>query len=373
MFFHRFRRRILNKRSPRLLIVNNIPAFYRTRPFNSLVRHWADKTSGSSLVVYQARRDPHRRGEWFFTPDDEFPYAYKFLAQRTIKVWGVVNYPPKFGVFTLMCFRPTHLLVAGWDSPISLACAAYAGITRSRTAFWVESNETTSRRSGLLARCYRRALLRSADLAVVPTQASADHVNKIAGRKVDSVLLPNPVSLQRLPLSTSNSRRFIYLGDFSERKGFDIFLRACALGAATQWTGVAWGADVEGLSYSRPPNCELRPAAPLHEILPSLSSNDVWLIPSRRDPAPLTYSEALALGLRVVVSDAIAYAEHAGRTNGAGVARVDDPSSFLLVAESLREAAGPGRSASAEVTCDNWASTLASALVADESNPPTSQ
>ena len=63
--------------------------------------------------------------------------------------------------------------------------------------------------------------------------------------------------------------------------------------------------------------------------MPLLRSTDVIVIPSRVDPAPLTYSEGLALGLRVILSDTIAYREHAAQTLGVVVADFEATDSVL--------------------------------------------
>jgi glycosyltransferase involved in cell wall biosynthesis len=172
---------------------------------------------------------------------------------------------------------------------------------------------------------------------------------------MDVAFLANPVALERMTDDGSDGRRILFIGELSARKGFDVFMEACALGAHAGWTGLAWGDDTEGLAAQAPANCRVAPARPLEVLIPDLRSADVWAIPSRRDPAPLTFSEALALGLRVTVSDAIAYSELATSTLGADVHGAEDPESLIASAERLISGSRPTDRSAAEVSEVYWA------------------
>ena len=347
----------------RLLILNNLPAFYRTGPFNSLVDAWRDRTGGEAMVAYQARRDPFRRQEWFYSADAEIPYRHVFISNRTVRVRGRVTYSPRFGASILTRFRPTHMLVAGWDTPMSLAAATYRRASATTLSLWVESNSSTTRRTGALSVAYRRSVLRSADCVLVPTRASSEYVNSTSQRNMSILELPNPVMLDRLGETRSgDDKRLIFLGDFSRRKGFDVFAEAVRLGQSAGWRGHAWGTDTEGLASVVPPNCKVTTGLPLSEIIPMLSSRDVWLIPSRVDPAPLTFSEAMALGLRVVVSDAVAYAATI-EGDGVGASRDEDSQNLLDVAARLYRSRRPDEAASRRFTADYWGTAVADFLL----------
>ncbi len=355
-------------RRPRLLIVNNLPSHYRTAPFAALCELWAARTGGEAHVAYQVRRDPQRRGEWFFTPDADIPFRHSFQSPNSRALKQMTLYPPRFGLGLLLRFRPTHILAAGWDTPLSVGCAAYARVMGTTAAFWVESNASTSQRRGMLASRLKRYVLDAGLGVVVPTERSLDLIHSITPKNFSVVQLPNPVALARLPETPANGKRMIFVGELSERKGFDTFLEACARGESEGWTGAAWGDDSAGLAAEAPPNCTVSPALPLALLLPQLRTTDIWTIPSRRDPAPLTYSEALALGVRVSVSESVAYSEHARGTIGAGIHKSSDAASLLRSAGDLLSAPRPDERAAEFVSQSTWAQAIVALLLAGKSH-----
>lgn len=346
---------------PRLLVINNKPAFYRTQPFAALVDHWFERTGGSAVVAYQVRRDPFGRSEWFYTPDDELPYEYYFARSRTVSGQPWRRNTPIGSIKIFRQFRPSHVFTAGWDTPLSLAAGIYAKATSAQLGIWVESNPSTSTQQGVMANRYRRGFLRSASFAVVPTQQSEDYVRHLHGGDLPCRRLLNPVSLTRLD-SPKARPRLIFVGDLSARKGFDRFEDLVTRGAPHGWDGVAWGRDTESLASRVSSNCVVHEAVPQSELIPHLRSSDILVIPSRVDPAPLTYSEGLALGLRMIVSDTIAYREHARATPGVRVSS-GDAGDLLAAANDLREEMRPPSTASVEVSPEHWALSVLDGLV----------
>src|SRR4051794_516061 len=129
--------------APRLLIINNKPAFYRTAPFASLLGQFRDKTGGGGMVGYQVRRDLHSRGEWFHSPDDQLPFPVYFAAKEARSGNPWFSYRLGGLVSLYWRLRPTHIFAAGWDSPLSIGASAYSRLPDVRLGVWVESNPST--------------------------------------------------------------------------------------------------------------------------------------------------------------------------------------------------------------------------------------
>lgn len=347
---------------PRLLVINNMPAYYRTPLFQAIVDEWERQTGGSAEVGYQVRRDSHARSEWFFSPDDELKYPHFFVSPDTVPRKHVTGYPLRTSIRRFALTRPTHIFVAGWDSPLSVQAAAWARISGARMAAWVESNPSTSKLKGGLGDVYRRTFLRSASLAVVPTRSSRDHVQQLSGRPLPTLMIPNPVSVPRIPPTQLHGRRIVFLGDLSHRKGFDIFVDAAQILQERGWSAVAWGRDPEGRA-AQAGSVEVRQSQPLEKIIPQLRSNDVLMITSRWDPAPLTFSEGIALGLRLILSDSVAYADGLESVQGVRVARSEDPRAFADQALALMHEDRPSPEQSTEVRPAWFAGKLVGSLV----------
>jgi glycosyltransferase involved in cell wall biosynthesis len=300
---------------PHLVVVNNLPAFYRTPAFAALQTAWFQQTSGRFTVLYQSRRDPARREENFFTPDDQLPYAHMFLSRECDTSDGASRYRAAFGVRMWVGVRPTHILTAGWDTPASIASQVYGRVTGARLCLWSESTAQTSAHAGLLPGMYRRWAASGADSYLFPTKAAKAWLEAISGRSLEpSLVLPNPVRGDRLPDDNISDPRFVFLGDLSRRKGFDLVCEV--MRRHTGWSSVAYGRDPESLSALAPSNVLWHGSHPFSAILPTLRASDVLVIPSRSDPAPLTFSEGLVLGLRIVVSPEIAYGAEYGGQDG---------------------------------------------------------
>lgn len=356
---------------PRLLVINNMPAFYRTPLFAELIKQFSAATGGDGMVAYQVRRDPLGRGEWFYTPDDELPFAHHFSSVEAKASSWRTGYPIRFDPDLWFGYRPTHIFAAGWDSPLSLAAATWARARGATFGTWVESNQSTSRRRSGPADLYRRLFLRSADFVVVPSDASRDYVQALTGRRMHTVKLLNSVALDRIadvPPATVPWRRIVFLGDLSRRKGFDLFQESARHLSPEGWAAVAWGRDTEGLGRMEP-SVEVRESRLLRDIVPALHPRDILVIPSRSDPAPLTFSEGLALGLRVVISDAVAYAAEAPRLAGVEAAPAKDNESVADAVRRLHSAARPDVPASLEVAHTYFADHVVRALVSARQAP----
>ncbi|NYG54699.1 glycosyltransferase family 4 protein [Nocardioides perillae] len=339
-----------------------MPAYYRTPAYAAMAEEFAARTGGSTLVCYQVRRAARERAEWFYTADAEFPFDYYFVQPDFRYVAGR-KMPAAPGGRLLLRYRPTHVFTAGWDTPLSLAASTWARWAGVHLGVWVESSPLTSKHDNLLLNAARRRFLRPATFAVVPTDASRAHVDRLAGRHVRSRLLLNPVDLGRLPDQFSEAgARVIFLGDLTRRKGFDVLLQAATVLRVRDIEVHAWGRDIEGLAAVAD-DVTIHGAAPLPEILPMLRSTDVLVIPSRVDPAPLTYSEALALGLRVVVSETIAYAGHASTTVGAVVSDCSSPAALIGAIEAALTSRRPDPESSREVTPRHFGTTVVDALL----------
>lgn len=348
--------------APRLIVINNMPSYYRTPAYEAMATEFARRTGGETLVAYQVRRASRERAEWFYTPDTDFPFDHVFVQPDFRHIAGR-KLPAAPGARVLLGYRPTHCFTAGWDTPLSLAASSWARASRMRLGVWVESSPLTSKHDNLMLNAARRAFLGPADFAVVPTEVSRVYVNRLAGRDVPSRVLLNPVRLSRLADAPSGAApRVVFLGDLSRRKGYDVLRGAATVLRQQGLETHAWGRDVDGLAR-RESDVLVHAPVPLSAIVPLLRSTDVLVISSRVDPAPLTYSEALALGVRVVVSDTIAYAQHAAATTGATVSDCSTPESL---AHGIARALGsprPDAAATMEVTPEHFGRSVVDALL----------
>lgn len=343
--------------TPHLVVINNLPAFYRTPAFAALQTAWFQETGGRFTVIYQSRRDPARRDESFFTPDDEFPYEHRFLSAECDTSSGMSHYRGGLGLRAWLGIRPTHILTAGWDTPASIASQLYRRVTGTRLCLWSESTAWTSAHSGRLSTQYRKWAVRGADSYIFPTVSSKTWLGEVSGRDLDrSVVLPNPVQGHRLPDVQASTPRFLFIGDLSRRKGFDLVCDA--MRDRETWSCIAYGRDSESLSGLAPSNLSWRGSQPFEAILPTLRGSDVLLIPSRSDPAPLTFSEGLVLGLRIVVSPDIAYGVEYASSHGICVPKELTPAGLGHAMENALAVQRPSTDMARSAHTEHWAAEV---------------
>lgn len=352
-----------NTDARRLLVVNNLPAHYRAPAFRELCTRWAEATHGTALVAFQARRDPGRRPESFFSSEAELDFEHVFLSDDAVHVRGRSVYRPGPVLSLLRRYSPTHVLTAGWDVPASVLVSLRGRVTGQRTMFWSESTATTTGLTSGPAHAYRRLVVGSADVLLCPTSASACHATGLAGRALPVVVRPNPVAVDRLfdrPAPTE--RRLLFVGEFSCRKGFDRYLALMREAAPLGWTGLAVGPDREGLAANAPSNVRVLNARPFVDILQLLGPDDVWVVPSRSDPAPLTFSEAVALGLRCLLSESLAYADDFRGRDGVAVSD-GETANMLAAVQTLAAGPRPGPELAEEVSVRGWANAVLDGLL----------
>lgn len=345
----------------RLLIVNNLPTFYRADTHREVCDQFNRRTNGTSLVAYQSRRSSRDRKEWFFAPDAALDYPHVFANEDTHHFLAL-RLPGTPMARTIRDFAPTHVFTAGWDTSLSWAAAIQAKRHGAVLGLWVESNRTTTRHPGPILDSVRRGMVSAADFVVVPTAASASYAEQLAKRPVSSIRLFNPVSLNRIPDCGASPARAVFIGDLSRRKGFDRFEAAAArLAGAMEF--LAWGVDVEGLA-SASKHVVVSQPVPREELVKELRPDDIVVIPSRNDPAPLTFSEALALGLRIVVSPNIAYSENAGVITGVtSFSGAEDPESLADAIRRSSIASRPSAEDGRAVTNAGFAERLVDELL----------
>lgn len=354
--------------SLRLLVVNNVPAYYRIPAFEELSRVWHRHTEGDFLAVFQAQHDPGRRSKWFCMPERDLPFQSVVLSPATRTVRNRTFYSLRLGLRLQSSFRPTHLLIAGWETPAAISASIRSRFKRLPTLMWIESTPQTTHIRGPVSDRFRRSIIRSSSGILAPTTCSADYADEIAGRTFPRLVSPNPVSIDRLTDDVGREpcggeRRVIYVGDLSYRKGFDRLLTAMPEISHRGFRVLVWGSDHDGLGALAPPGMTVNEPTPLSHILPLLRPTDIWLIPSRRDPAPLTFSEALATGTRLVLSRDLAYARDWSNVPGVIIADCDRTEMLASAIEEASQGPRPGTSVSASVGATRWAQQVTEFLL----------
>lgn len=285
-----------------IVLVHNILPPYRVPLFSSIRAEYGD---GFAVLL---SRENHPRRSWTVpSVDVDFPVRYLpgwhfDRPTRSIDIsWGV---PAE-----LRALQPTVVVVAGWDLVSCWRALSWCRENAVPVLAWVESWAHSGRRRGFLTTRLRRSFLRRCSGVIVPGQRAAEFVKKLAP-ELPIALMPNSIvahELQALPPASSGPA--LFMGDLSERKGFDLVLAAADTildlcgGLIVCGRGELWG-EVVRLQRADP-RVEWRGFCEGPERIAAISSSSVFLLPSRRDPWPLVSAEALMAGRPIVLGPGV--------------------------------------------------------------------
>ena len=299
----------------RVALITNIPAPYRF-PVWSVVA----KNLEEMHVYFCAERESNRI--WQIENMDNIPYEYYYLPGKSWHIaardWGIHWNPTLWG--ELRRYRPTHIVVTGYETPTYLIAIAYAKVHRLPLVIWWGSHALSSRsRKGVVAQI-RRRVLRAADAFVTYGSMATDYLADMGVPKSRIITGVNTVDVERVAklveanqlnkrLRRDRSTHFLYVGQLVERKGVQQLLsafRALPQGEA-KLTIVGYGPLEERLKAFVEThgmhNVKFAGGTrTLEETAQYYAWADVLVMPSIVEVWGLVINEALAAGLWVLAS-----------------------------------------------------------------------
>ncbi|MBM4164976.1 MAG: glycosyltransferase family 4 protein [Lentisphaerae bacterium] len=309
-------------RNRRIEVIQNIPSPYRLHLFEVMAE--ALDARGIEFFVHFLSRGHAARPSAWRNPTVRFPHRY----------WsgcGVRSFHLNPGLIARLWRDPPEVLVIGstFDT-ITSAIVATTVHSRLKVA-WSEGNTATpGRLDGLLGR-YKRWVFKHCERIAVPGRSAVEYValhqTRTRWRMPEPVLLPNLVDERRFspreawePAEIRAARR-VLLGESEadkicicparlERvKGLQELVERLPSAALAGWKIVIFGQGSlreelltriakRGLSGT----VEIRDYVPYAEMPKYYAASDLFLLPSRHDPNPLSVVEALHSGLPVALT-----------------------------------------------------------------------
>ena len=195
-----------------LVIVTNIPTPYRTAFFNTLNEQL--QLEGISFhVLYCAETEPRRY--WVFN-ENENNYSYTFLKGFHPQFEGF--YPHiNFGLIRLLQeLKPEYLIVAGsWNAPATINILINKNRIKAKTIFWSEGHADAQRSKNNFITGIRKKVFSSFDAFVVPNNRSKEYV-KLLNSNANIGFLPNTIDEDFYCIERTDSIR-----DLRERYNID--------------------------------------------------------------------------------------------------------------------------------------------------------
>jgi glycosyltransferase involved in cell wall biosynthesis len=298
--------------------VTNIPTPYRNHRYAVARDLFGDH--GLELEVwYQAWTEPDRH--WRFT-DADIDHPHRVWGGWSPVVSGVAAHINP-GLLLALRRRPADVVVVcGWAGPTPILAAAAAG-RRPLRLLELEVNPDSSRRSSGAALRVKRSLVERFDGYVVPGPRTADFLRSVSPEVDRRPLLENPNIVDeavwrdqvaevraarrddiRAELGVSGSL-WLTLARLEHRKGLDALIPCLA--GAPDITLVVGGTgaqqpELEALARRHGVDVRFLGQVDQERVVELYAAADLFVLPSRRDPNPLSPIEAAAAGLPVLLS-----------------------------------------------------------------------
>ena len=336
-----------------VLWLTNIPTPYRHARFRLLSSALATR-GRSFFVVYMAGQ--HANRFWSYEKD-EAPYPHTVLRGISFRVRSTTfHFNPSIDEH--LRSGPRLVVVGGVHNPT----AWYAMMARresTRAALMVESNLDSEKRTRGVAAAIKTWMIGRADAYVVPGQASLPYLTSrfAAAEERPTLLLPNIIDEASFPERGSDAamlarkrlrsewgisegeRVIVIPARLEAFKGIpDLVLSLNSFEAPLACTFVFAGEgslrrDVEELaSRHRIRVLGQLPSSAMGDLY---AASDVMLLPSRRDPSPVSVVEAIRCGLPVALSTAVGNSKEALVANKNGWSF--EPADVNALANILRQ------------------------------------
>lgn len=305
-----------------LVILTNVPTPYRIPFFNSL--HEALNEFDATLrVFYCASREPHRHWQ---VPLEEQRFPWHVLPGWHPSFRGWHPHVNCSIASMLRRVQPTWLLSAGaWNLPTVLLATQRWLTCRALRIFWSESHAgAVLHPTGPIALARRRAL-RLYDAFAVPNQASATFVRSEVGGTATILRLPNTVEEEFFVTARTAHRRavrarlgipqdshvILCVAQLEERKGVSELVAAyqqLSASARMRSMVVLLGeGSLRGSLEARARSLAIGQLRVLghvsrDRVLEWLTAADLFILPTKFDPNPLSAIEAAFAGLPLLLT-----------------------------------------------------------------------
>ena len=275
-----------------LVIIHNILAPYRVPLFNEL----AQSLDGQLAVMLS--RDTHGKRRRWSVPWQDVSFQVELLHTVGI-AHGERVFDVSFGVRRILDrLSPEVVVLGGWDLSASWSSLRWCHSRAVPAVAWVESGIATGSFRDPLSSLARRRFLDGCSAALVSGDAAAAFVNQLRPG-LPTTVVRNAIGLSALhALPAPSARSALFVGELSQRKGVDVLLEALPgllqhlesvviVGDGQLQPAVADAARrlerVDYLGYLEG-----------SRLVDAFASAGAVVAPSRKDPAPLVASEALA-------------------------------------------------------------------------------
>ncbi|WP_123962745.1 glycosyltransferase family 4 protein [Chryseobacterium sp. 5_R23647] len=299
-----------------LLIITNIPTPYRTAFFN-ILNNALLSVNSKLHVFYCAKSEPGRYWKFIETENN---YDYTFLDGSHISLKGVHIHLNLNLVRSIEKIKPTWILLSGsWNAPATLITLAFRKKINVPILFWSEGHFDAEVRKNKIINFCRKLVFSKINNYLVPNGKSKEYILSY-NEKAQFGLLPNTIDeeffsvdkdklLVREKLNIPYDKKVIVLiSSLDHRKGvLDFFEAFKELNSPEIYVvQIGFGEYFELLKKevenNNIKNYILTGQLDKNGVKDYLIAADIFALPTRLDPNPLTVIEAAFMKKALLVS-----------------------------------------------------------------------
>jgi glycosyltransferase involved in cell wall biosynthesis len=280
-----------------ILIITNIPAFYKINLYNEL--HQRTRI----FVIFIAQQNSAGLYDKAFHEQIEFPFATlnKCRMERRYVLKSVISF-----VRIVKRIKYRRLILCGWDLPEFII--GYFISPKRKNCLEIESTILESKTSGFVA-MVKRLLLKRIDIALVAGTPHQELLRVLGFRGI--CILTHGVGL----IAKSERRRiinpksagdfkYLFVGRLVAEKDLQVLVKAFNVNQG-DLTIVGSGPLMEELKSASRSNIKFVGFVKNYDLCKIYHAHHVLILPSRSETWGLVVEEAIYHGLPVIVSDAV--------------------------------------------------------------------
>lgn len=304
---------------PRLAILTEIIAPYRTPVFNALAAH--DEVD--LHVIYLSETDKSLR-QWEVNRE-EIRYSYQVLSSYRFRlpVWHLLITSGMRSA--LRTYGPDIVVAGGYNYPAMWQALRWSLSRQKRFFLWSESNIADMRQKRWWIEAAKRKFIRSCQGFIVPGTSAADYLRTFGVRDDLIFVAPNAVDVECFSRLAARARQdsqsrarlglpprfFLYSGRLVREKGVFDLLKAYASLPETirHEIGLVFAGDgrdrgeLHRLSrLVRPGNVAFTGFLQRDQLAEVYAHAEAFILPTYSDPWGLVVNEAIACGLPIIVT-----------------------------------------------------------------------
>lgn len=279
------------------IFLTNIPSFYKLNLYNEINK------KKRILVVFTGDIIQERKKDFF---EGEYFFDYVDMSK-----WNILR--KIYFILTLNCkFKYDELVIGGWDSLPLLLAPIFSPVKKN--ACVVESSYHESKTSGIKG-IVKKSYFKRISKVYASGKSQCKLVKKL-NPKIHNIKITKGVGIfnivkQPIFQKKNEIKNFIYVGRLEEEKNLKILVEVFSELPSLHLNILGYGSMYNQLKQLASPYKNIQFLGSIkNKILYSVyQNNDVFILPSSREPWGLVVEEALNNGLPIILSDRVGCAE----------------------------------------------------------------